>query len=412
MSGTELPVFPEHPAGGLSGEAAAPASPGLPIEVRRGPSAVPWGSIAVFVAVSFGLAWLVCLPLWTMDPTTPAFPVLFSLLASATMFTPGIAVLAVRLLGAPGRRRERRLGAALEERGGFLRFLGMWPLRPAKRVVWFTVAALFLPILLTFVTAGVAAAFGWLRLDLVGFSAYADTVRASLPAQSPIEALPPIAVLVALQLLSMPFGALFNALLAFGEEVGWRGWLLPALRPLGTWPALLGSGAIWGLWHSPLILLGYNFGRTDWTGVAFMVLGCMAWGVFFGWLRLRSGSVWPAVVGHGALNAAAGTFMLLAASGAPLDPALVSPLGAAGWIVLGAVALGLGLSGQFRAQPELAPRRASGAPSPRDLPKPSAPPTPESAPSGTPSRAGTAQEQNRADTEREQPRADTEREQT
>ncbi|PII83705.1 hypothetical protein BMH32_06350 [Leucobacter sp. OLJS4] len=366
----------------------------------------------MFIVVSFGLAWLVCLPLWTLDPKTPAFPTLFSLLASATMFTPGIAVLVVRLMGAPGRRLERRRGVAPEERGGFLRFLGMWPLRPAKRVVWFTVAALFLPILLTFATVGVAAACGWLRLDLVGFSAYADAIRASLPAQNPIEALPPIAVLVAIQLISMPFGALFNSLLAFGEEVGWRGWLLPALRPLGTWPALLGSGVIWGLWHSPLILLGYNFGRTDWTGVAFMVLGCVAWGVFFGWLRLRSGSVWPAVVGHGALNAAAGTFMLLAASGAPLDPALVSPLGAAGWIVLGAVALGLGLSGQFRAQPELAPRRASEAPSSRDLSEPSAPPTPVSAPNGTPSRTGAEQEQPRAGTEREHPRADTEREQT
>ncbi len=370
MSGPELPVLPERPDGGAPWDAAAPAPPARPVEAWSRASAVPRGSVAVFVVVSFGLAWLVCLPLWTMDPKTPAFPTLFSLLASATMFTPGIAVLVVRLMGAPGRRRERRRGVTPEERGGFLRFLGIWPLRPAKRVVWFTVAALFLPILLTFATVGVAAACGWLRLDLVGFSAYADAIRASLPAQSPIEALPPIAVLVAIQLISMPFGAMFNALLAFGEEVGWRGWLLPALRPIGTWPALLGSGVIWGLWHSPLILLGYNFGRTDWTGVAFMVLGCVAWGMFFGWLRLRSGSVWPAVVGHGALNAAAGTFMLLAASGAPLDPALVSPLGAAGWIVLGVVALGLGLSGQFRAQPELAPRRTSGTPKPGELPEP------------------------------------------
>lgn len=374
--------LPATPAGGAGGEASAtgearPPEPHIGAAGRRSAPAVPWGSVAVFVVVSFGLAWLVCLPLWTMDPTAPAFPTLFSLLASATMFTPGIAVLTVRLLGAPARRRERRRGVAPEDRGGFPRFLGMWPLRPAKRVVWFTVAAVFLPILLALATVGVAAAFGWLRLDLVGFSAYADTVRTALPTGNPIEALPPIPVLVAIQLISMPFGALFNAILAFGEEIGWRGWLLPALRPLGTWPALIGTGVVWGLWHSPLILLGYNFGRTDWTGVAFMVLGCVAWGVLFGWLRLRSGSVWPAVFGHGALNASGATFMLLAASGAPLDPALVSPLGAAGWIVLGLIALILGVSGQLRTQPELSPRRVPGA---------AHPPVPSAVPPAAPAR--------------------------
>ncbi|WP_244302974.1 CPBP family intramembrane glutamic endopeptidase [Leucobacter coleopterorum] len=103
---------------------------------------------------------------------------------------------------------------------------------------------------------------------------------------------------------------------------------MPALRPLGVWPSLILSGAIWGLWHSPLILLGYNFNLTDLRGVALMTAGCIAWGVLLGWSRLRTGSVWPAVFAHGALNASAGLFMLLAAAGEPLDPALASPLGA------------------------------------------------------------------------------------
>lgn len=85
-----------------------------------------------------------------------------------------------------------------------------------------------------------------------------------------------------------------------------------------------------------------------------MVGGCVAWGVLFGWARLRTGSVWPAVVGHGALNASAGLFLVVGAAEAPFDPALVSPLGVAGWIVLAAVTLTLALTGQFKRQPQLA----------------------------------------------------------
>src|SRR5690606_15530517 len=122
---------------------------------------------------------------------------------------------------------------------------------------------------------------------------------------------PPAGVLIAAQLVAIPFAAAtINALAAFGEEIGWRGFLVPALRRYGTWPALLISGAIWGLWHAPVILLGYNFGRPDITGVLLMTGGCLAWGVLLGWLRLRSASLWPAVFAHGAMNATAGLPML------------------------------------------------------------------------------------------------------
>jgi hypothetical protein len=64
--------------------------------------------------------------------------------------------------------------------------------------------------------------------------------------------------------------------------------------------------------------------------------------------------VWPAVFAHGALNASAGLVVLLAAAGTPLDPALVGPLGFAGWIVCALVVVILIVTGQFRRQPELA----------------------------------------------------------
>lgn len=300
--------------------------------------AVPWGAVALFVVTACALAWLVALPLWLGEGlAAPIAPLLLPLM----MWTPAVATLIVML------------ALRVPAKGERVRFLGLWPLRPAKRVVWLIIVGWLAPVVLIVLIVAVSALFGLAQPDFT-FSAYAALLESATPAGTP---LPPVEALVVAQLAMVPLGALINSVAAFGEEIGWRGWLLPALRPLGTWPALVLSGAIWGLWHAPIILLGYNFGRTDITGVLFMMGGCVAWGVFFGWLRLRSGSVWPAVVGHGALNAAAGLILLLQPIGTPFDLAIVGPLGVVSWGVLAVVALVLALTGQFRTQPELALRR-------------------------------------------------------
>ena len=296
-------------------------------------SRVPWPAVIVFVVVSFALAWVVALPLWLGDGLAEPMS---AVLLPVMMFTPAIATLVVVFaMRVPARGRRAR-------------FLGLWPLRPAKRVVWLMVLGWLLPPLLVGLSILVSAALGFVQLDPT-FAAFALELEKALPAGTP---LPPVEVVVFAQLAMIPVGALFNSIFAFGEEISWRGWLLPALRPLGTWPALLLSGVIWGLWHSPIILLGYNFERTDITGVLFMIGGCVAWGILLGWLRLRSASVWPAVIAHGSLNAAGGVIVLFAA--AQPDLALAGPLGVAGWIVLALVAVVLALTGQFRKQPELA----------------------------------------------------------
>lgn len=293
-----------------------------------------------FVALASGLAWLVALPLWLGRGL--AEPIA-GLLLPVMMLTPAIAAIIVTFaFGAPAA-------------GSRARFLGLWPLRPAKRVVWLMIVGWLVPPVL--VAAGIllAAGLGFVELDLA-FGGFAAEIARAVPEGTP---LPPVQVIVIAQLAMLPLGALFNSLLAFGEELGWRGWLLPALRPLGTWPALLLSGAIWGLWHSPVILLGYNFGRTDITGVLLMIAGCVAWGVLLGWLRLRSASVWPAVLAHGSLNAAAGLILVVAAH--QPDLALAGPLGVSGWIVAAVVTAVLAVSGQFRRQPELADARVAGS---------------------------------------------------
>lgn len=296
----------------------------------------PVATIA-FIVLAFGLAWLVALPLWLSGGL--ANP-LAGALIPVMMFTPALAALIVILVLRPVPKGDR------------LRFLGMWPLRPAKRVVWMMVLGLFAPIVVVAASIAVAALFGWVRLDLIEFSGFAQQLEGSMPAGVPA---PPAIVVILAQLLAMPIAAAtINAALAFGEELGWRGFLVPALRQYGTWPALLISGALWGLWHSPVILLGYNFGVTDITGVLLMTAGCVAWGVLLGWLRLRSASLWPAVFAHGALNASAGMIVWLYAAGTSVDMALAGPLGVAGWITCAIIVVVLVVTGQFRRQPELA----------------------------------------------------------
>ncbi|MCI1020307.1 CPBP family intramembrane metalloprotease [Microbacterium sp. C5A9] len=300
-------------------------------------------AVVSFVVLACGLAWLVALPLWLGDglaePTA-------ALLLPVMMFTPAVAAVIVTF--------ALRVPSAGER----VRFLGLWPLRPAKRVVWLMVLGWLAPPLLVGLSVLVAAALGFVQLDLT-FAGFAAQLAQLLPEGAPM---PPVELVVISQLVMIPVAALLNSVVAFGEELGWRGWLVPALRPLGTWPTLLISGAIWGVWHSPVILLGYNFGRTDITGVLFMIGGCVAWGILLGWLRLRSASIWPAVLAHGSLNAAGGLVLLFAAS--QPDLALAGPLGLAGWIVAAVAIVILAVTGQFRRQPELAgaPGRLLSAP--------------------------------------------------
>lgn len=311
------------------------------VTLARGHRTPFWVLLTTFLVVSSGGAWLVALPLWTSSAglASPVAP----LLLPAIMYTPAAAVFVVASV------QWQRPGATARE-------LGMWPLRPVKRVLGLTIIAVAGAPLLIAIGVFIAAGFGWVRLDLVHLSGFRETLRAAAGRAADAA---PLQLIAIVQLVSIPVGALVNGLLTFGEEVGWRGWLLPRLRSrIGTWPSLVLSGAIWGLWHSPLILLGYNFGQPNVFGVFLMVVGSVSIGILFGWLRLRSGSVWPSVFAHGALNASANLVVLFSSAGDRVDPVLAGPLGAGTWIAAAIVITALVIVGQF------APARLEPIPSP------------------------------------------------
>jgi uncharacterized membrane protein len=72
-----------------------------------------------------------------------------------------------------------------------------------------------------------------------------------------------------------------------------------------------------------------------------MTAFCTLMGVLFGWTRLATGSIWPAVIGHGALNAAAGFGYVFGAADQPIDTAQVTILGWTGWLLPALLIVGL-----------------------------------------------------------------------
>jgi uncharacterized protein len=93
-------------------------------------------------------------------------------------------------------------------------------------------------------------------------------------------------------------------LAAAGEELGWRGVLVPNLaRVAGARLVAFLPGAIWALWHYPNILLLDNSGTPLPLALICFSLMLIGQGVFLSWLRLASGSVWPAAMFHGVHNA-------------------------------------------------------------------------------------------------------------
>lgn len=140
--------------------------------------------------------------------------------------------------------------------------------------------------------------------------------------------------LAVITLVLVPLSPAVNLVPSLGEEWGWRGLLMPRLLTYGRVTAIAVSGAIWGLWHAPLTLLGYNYTNLGaWAALLFVPF-CMLFGGVLSWSRLVTGSVWPAAIGHGALNGSAGLVVLIGAGGQELNLALVGPIGLVGMAML------------------------------------------------------------------------------
>ncbi|MFT5680776.1 MAG: membrane protease YdiL (CAAX protease family) [Myxococcota bacterium] len=275
----------------------------------------------LFVGISYGLAG-------TMAGGMAASGVEYGGVAGAVfamvyMFTPLLAVLAVqRIAGEP-------LLSGLSARPRLSRWLVVSSLGALLLVLAALLAGFALPgIHYDPSIEAILARFG----DLIP-PEQAEEVRQQF------EALP-----IHPAFLSIPqaiiAGATINALVAFGEEIGWRGLLYRELAHLGFWKMSLITGVLWGFWHAPIILLGHNYPDHPRPGVFLFVVICVLLSPLHTLVRQRTGTVWGAAICHGTFNAAAGLPLMVTAGGSDLT---VGVTGLAG--VIGMTVCNLALAG-------------------------------------------------------------------
>lgn len=297
---------------------------------------VRWGRVALFYGLALGWSCLVAAGLYLLGQRD---------LSGAAGPTLATTILAVLYMPAP-------LVAALiverfDHRPALIRttFVGFGRALPKLLLV----AVIIVPAtLLTMV------AVSWLAGNVLGLSGpgtvlfgQPDLVANALtllPAQNADQvaqlsaAIPPFWGLIGLAVGgALVAGFTINGLFAFGEEYGWRGWLADELRPLGAFWANVITGVLWGVWHGPLILLGFNYGTYGRIGTAFMVALCIPFSFLLWRAREVTGSLLAPAILHGAFNGVAGIFAVLLVDANPLVAAPAGLIGAGALAVVAAL---------------------------------------------------------------------------
>lgn len=306
-------------------------SPHLPTPSLKSRANVRWRQIVWFVVLTYGLTWLVVSPLYLIDDPG-LFRTLYLPVSLVMMSVPAlIAWLIVRKKLPKGQR-----ASAL----GFTRH------RPVPRFLGYLALAFIIPIGIGLLSLPIASAFGLYETDFENFSGMQQLISEAGVTGVSVE------VLLIGQIINIVLASWFiNLLPALGEEIGWRGWLTPQLLPLGVLPTILITGVIWGLWHTPLILLGHNYPHLPgWLAVIFMVAFCTIVGGVLAWLSIRTNSVWPAALGHSTINATAAMPMLFSTEPS-FDTAHVGIAGTTGWIVTAVLVVIFFLTKSFRPAP-------------------------------------------------------------
>lgn len=114
----------------------------------------------------------------------------------------------------------------------------------------------------------------------------------------------PAASTVVYVLLAGSFGLTGSLARALGEEIGWRGFLVPELsKSIGFTGTALISGIVWACWHYPILIWGdYNAGTPSWYGLTCFTVMVVAIAFVFAWMRLKSGSLWTGAMLHASHN--------------------------------------------------------------------------------------------------------------
>jgi membrane protease YdiL (CAAX protease family) len=281
--------------------------------------------IVLFLGLAFGIAWLTGLVIYltggiaNSPQLVPGLSLALVLMAIPYMWAPAIAAILTRLLS---HEAWKDLGLRPHFRKGWPYWLMGWVVPGLMTIGGAVVFFLLFP-----------------RYFDAGLVQVQQTML-----KSPVFAhfSPWTAAFIGV-LLAIAISPIANSLATFGEEFGWRAYLLPKLLPLGWQKATLLMGVIWGVWHWPVIFMGYEYGFNypgyPWLGPLLFIWITFCFGVFLAWVTLRAGSVWPAVIGHAAINGIAASAILVT-TGQPnplLGPLPVGIIGSLGYAVVALV---------------------------------------------------------------------------
>lgn len=150
-----------------------------------------------------------------------------------------------------------------------------------------------------------------------------------------------LVVLIPLAILVNP---LMGILQCLGEELAWRSYLLPRLsKRYSIRIAVLVNGVIWGIWHSPIIAMGYNYGTEHRIiGIFAMILFCVVLGVTSSYLFYKTESVWCSVLFHASINGmdkwAPSSIFMSKEANMFIGPDILGIIGGVGFIVTAVIA--------------------------------------------------------------------------
>jgi len=276
--------------------------------------------------VSWTAAWL-CIALLGLRsgggdlPQTSAKGAAFMAFAAAYMLLPAVCAVILQIIH--GERPLRGLNVSF------------------KLNRWFLIAGA-VPFVYSFMALGINLLFPNVSFSIT-YEGFLARVAGSLTAQQmelvtqQLSRFPP-AVFLLIQIANALIAAYtINAAFGLGEELGWRGYLLNALKGRKFLPASLIIGAVWGLWHFPLVLVGHNYPQHPAAGVGMMVAYCVLLTPMMVYIVIKSKSVITAAIFHGANNAIAGIAVLYVVGGSDITNGVT---GIAGFIALLVVNIG------------------------------------------------------------------------
>lgn len=296
---------------------------------------VRWRGVLLFVALAYVGAWAATLPLllsgYHRADASPVTGLFVKGTIALMMLTPAIAALVtLKFIHRPASIR---------------RAIGLVRPQSWRRFVTDSLLAMAVPVLLQLGALVVATAAGTYHPDLVNFSGFREVFAPATLGETG----PPVAAL-AMWLGTGLLTMLIWLPMFFGEELGWQGYLLPRLAPLGTAPALIGTALVFALWHLPALLMGGQYPGHSWpVSIAVFVVSTTLLLPVFAWLRIRGDSVWPAVLAHSVVSGPAiGLIYVFSDADAELDLLSASMAGWPGWVVTGSLVIFLVVTGRLR----------------------------------------------------------------